>query len=191
MPLSACEVLSEKFDGPAPTNLLSACEVLSEQFDTAAPTNILSACEVLSEQLNSLESQPLRSVSGRSYPQQDRTIVSRLTRLENVSFLNSGPVDLYTSPTGKTTLITEIVLECTTGTAVTVDGSAGAGLTPLVFNVIPNTTLTNFRLAGDVFALVPSGKSVQVGSAQALVLNRVGSSGTALLATVDVYGIVV
>lgn len=190
MPLSACTGGAEVFDTTAPTNILSACEVLAEVFDTT-PGNVLSAMLQNSEQLNLLQGQPLRSVTGRSYPQQDRTIVSRLKRIEGVDFLASAPLDLFTSPAGKTTLITGIYLECTTGAGVTVDGSAGAGLAVALFNVIPNTALTNFRLTGDVFSLVPTGKSVQIGSGQTLTLNRTASTGTALLATVDLYGIVV
>ena len=168
----------------------SACEVLSERFDTVAGATF-SAMLQGSEQLNLLEGFPLRNVAGKPYPQQDRTIVSKLKVIQGVSFLSSALQELFTSPTGKTTIVTQIVLECTTGVGVSVDASAGAERDIGLFNVIPNTNLANFRLAGDVFSLVPTGKSVQIGSGQTLFLNRTAGTGTALLATVNLYGIVV
>jgi hypothetical protein len=140
-------------------------------------------------------SQPARSlVPGRAYTRSSPTTPRQLQAVPTLSLTAaSGSYQLASLPTTDgDTLFTSIELECTAGVGVTVDAVVRVtdqdGLV-----MIPPTTLTNFRLAGDVFSLLARGltrvlaQNLVSGAVLLLVVDT-PATGTTLTATARVVG---
>jgi len=140
-------------------------------------------------------SQPARSlVPGRAYTRSSPTTLRQLQAVPTLSMTaGSRSYQLASLPTADgDTLFTSIELECTAGAGITVD--AVVRVEDQDGNVmIPSTTLTNFRLAGNVFSLVAVGvtrvlqQNVLTGAVLFLVLVT-PATGTTLTATARVIG---
>ena len=103
-----------------------------------------------------------------------------------------GSFQLASLPSSSSDVVfTQIELQCTAGAGITTD--AVVVVTDQDGNVIvPAMTLTNFRLAGDVFSLVVAGatrllQQNPTGAALLLLVNTPASTGT-LMATARAIG---
>jgi len=130
---------------------------------------------------------PLRRVTGKSYPQQDFSLPFRLAA-PSVSLVSGTPQALFT-PSGKTALVTLVLIEITgiTGT-VTADAWADIGVT--AGDLFKNEELTQVRAVGDIWAFTPKGKMKRVttGNTINLTVNTLPVGVTVLGATAHVFG---
>ena len=137
----------------------------------------------------SMAEQARALVSGRAYTQpQAATFRLRATAtLDMTQPLAFGVVLL--APGSANVVVTAVELECTAGAGVTVDAVASVGIDQADASVVPATTLTNFRLAGDVYSLVAQGKSRLLLPSEVLVLVvSQGAVGTTLDVVANVIG---
>jgi len=140
---------------------------------------------------------PARSlVPGRAYTRGQSSNPQQLSTSQTLDLtLPGGSFQLASLPaTSGDVLFTQVELECTAGAGITVD--AVVTVTDQDGNVIvPATTLTNFRSAGNVFSLVATGKTHLVqqqptGGVLLLLVNTPASTGT-LQAVAHVVGFAV
>jgi len=140
-------------------------------------------------------SEPARQlVSGRGYTSSAQFTIRQLEQTSALNLMTiGGSYQIASLPTADgDTLFTQVELECTAGVGVTVD--AVVTVTDQDGNImIPATTLTNFRLTGDVFSLVAVGstrvlqQNILTGAVLLLIVNT-PATGTTLTATARVIG---
>lgn len=119
------------------------------------------------------------------------TKLASLTGVSAVDLTTTGSTALYTVPTGKSAVITDVLLRVSSASAANGDAEVQVEITGSSGDVIPSTTLVGATAAGDVFRLGPqAGGSFRVGVATNIIYLNVTSAetGTTLDVEVDVFG---
>jgi len=100
---------------------------------------------------------------------------------------------LYTVPTGRSAIITEVRIRLTTATAPGGDAVVSVGTNASTFDdIIAATTLTGLNLTTEVFAIITPGLS-HIGAAAEVITFQIDTAdtGTTVTATVDLIGYLV
>lgn len=103
----------------------------------------------------------------------DSTIPMIGMRLSSTSILGKiqTQTTLYTVPTGKTAVITHIVLRMTSASNVTAVATVTAGVTSAWTSILASTALTGFDATGEYFVLQSSNPSIVTAAAGVIKLD--------------------
>lgn len=115
--------------------------------------------------------------------------------LANVTGINAKTVantSLFTVPTGKTAIVTSVVIRVTAATAITVGPSAGIGNVAGTNNIAASATMTTLQTTADDFIFIISGASKATAAAGQIYLNLgTAATGTSETIAVDLIGYLV
>jgi len=100
--------------------------------------------------------------------------------------------NLYTVPAGKTAIITEVIIRCTTATAVTVVPTLGVGIAAGEADIMPSTALTGLDTATEFYRYSVEGTAVTGAAAAVIKLGiDTGATATTMTIAVDLIGYLV
>jgi hypothetical protein len=122
--------------------------------------------------------------------QQNGLELSRLlSRTSLIDGKSATTTNLLTVPTGKTAVITGLVVRITTATGLTGTLTAGVGVAAGEDDIIPATVCTGLNATGENFKIQPNGVSVEATASQVIKLGiDVAFGGTTVTLQVDLLG---
>lgn len=100
---------------------------------------------------------------------------------------------LYTVPTGRKAIVTQIVIHATLATTVTVPAAASVGQNAASYNdIVAITTFTGLNITDQVYTEDPTAVYVSVPASTGIYLNvTTGATATALTAEIILIGFLV
>lgn len=113
-----------------------------------------------------------------------------LSTTVSIDVTTTGTTGLYTVPTGRSAVITAVIIRPTTATAVNADGVISVGTNASTYDdIIAATTLTGLDATTEHFVATPGGVS-HTGAAAEVITFQVDTAetGTDLTVTVDLIG---
>jgi len=123
--------------------------------------------------------------STTAYVDRNEILLSAIT---GVNAKTTGTTALYTVPTGKTAVVTKVMIRCTAASAITSGPALDIGVT--AGDIYPNTTLTAVTTANKVYGFISNGVTTAATAAQVINLNiNTAATGTSQTIEVLVFGI--
>jgi hypothetical protein len=113
-----------------------------------------------------------------------------LSSIASIDLTTTGTTSLYTVPTGRSAIITAVIIRPTTATAANADGAISVGTNASTYDdIIANTTLTGLDSTTEHYVATPGGVSHTAAAAEVITFQvDTAETGTALIVTVDVIG---
>lgn len=122
-------------------------------------------------------------------------VISRLASVSGVDLKTVASTNLYTVPTGKSLVVTEVIIRITVSSGFAVAATVSVGKTAAFTEWLVATAMTGLSALGSFRKLSDSVAALVHGmftAGEVLALNvTVGATATTLTATVDVYGYLV
>ena len=113
------------------------------------------------------------------------TAPSILSTVAGIDLKAVATTNLYTVPTGKVAIITEVLIRITTATALTITSTLGVGVAAGEADIMASTALVGLTLLGGVYRFSCEGTFVSVAAASVIKLG-VDTGATATTATGEV-----
>lgn len=119
----------------------------------------------------------------------DHTYVSRTTGIDAKA---TGTTTLFTVPSGKSFIVTRLVVRCTAATAITVGPTYGVGVAAGEDDIVASAAHTAFQVADTFVLQTPKDPAVVAASTQAIKLGiDTAATGTSMTLAVDLCGYLV
>ena len=116
-------------------------------------------------------------------------IPSRLTTIAGINTLSPATTNLYTVPTGLTTIIYSVVLRCAAASAITDEATISIGVAAGENDVFSAIKITGVKLVNDSWTFPPIGKAIRLLSGNILKLRvNTAATGTSQIIAADVIG---
>lgn len=100
-----------------------------------------------------------------------------------------GTTNLYTVPTGKTLLVTHVIVRCSAATSITDAATAGVGVAGGEDDIFSSRKMTNLHTTGGVWVFSAVDRIVPVAAASTVKFGiDTGATGTSQTLVVDLVG---
>lgn len=115
--------------------------------------------------------------------------ISRLATIDSINGKTVASTPIFTVPTGKSLVVTGMVVRVTAATAITAPATAQVETTTNAHDVFASDVMTNTLAANDSWTFAAGAKSVVVAGGATVSLNiTAGATGTSQTLSVDLSG---
>ena len=118
-----------------------------------------------------------------------KQLESRIATVTSINLLAPGTTTLYTVPVGMTAIITEVILEVTSASAVTGNAALGVGIASGEDDIFTSEAASGLTAVGKIFSMPLRGASRTAPASSVVKLGvDTAATGTTLTVTAHVFG---